>query len=128
MSVVIGWSAIVLVLFATAMSIVPGAFSMIASVISMLAVVLSLFSIRKNGRKYFGVTMAIGLIATFLVNDWSRIWSPMPMPLNIKIGSYVLVLLVFTVCSVFAYKMQLEVKKPNSPLDPDAEEPSRRST
>ena len=50
------------------------------------------------------------------------------MPLNMKIGMYVFVLLVFAICFVIAYKVQLDVKKPNSPLDPNADEPSRRST
>lgn len=128
MRVVAGWAAIVLVLFATVMSIGPGATSMIASVISMLAVVLSLFSIRKKGRKFFGVTIALALIDTFFLNAWSNIWSPPHMPLNMKIGMYVFVLLVFAICFVIAYKVQLDVKKPNSPLDPNADEPSRRST
>ena len=122
MRVVAGWAAIVLVLFATVMSIGPGATSMIASVISMLAVVLSLFSIRKKVRKFFGVTFALALIDTFFLNAWSNIWSPPHMPLNMKIGMYVFVLLVFAICFVFAYKVQLDVKKPNSPLDPNDDE------
>lgn len=44
------------------------------------------------------------------------------MPLNIKIGMYVFVLLVFAACFAIAYKVQLDVKTPNSALDPNADE------
>lgn len=105
MSKVAGWMAIVLVLFAVVISIVPGVISAMGLVISMLAVVVSLFSIKKNGRKYFGVTISLALAGTFLVNDGLRIWNPLLLPLNIKIGLYSVVLLVFAVCTFAAYKL-----------------------
>lgn len=105
MSKVAGWMAIVLVLFAMVISIVPGAISVMGLVISMLAVVVSLCSIKKNGRKYFGVTISLALAGTFLVNDGLRIWNPLLLPLNIKIGLYSVVLLVFAVCTLAAYKL-----------------------
>jgi hypothetical protein len=45
------------------------------------------------------------LAGTFLVNDGLRIWDPLPLPLNIKIGLYSIVLLVLAICTLAAYKL-----------------------
>lgn len=98
--------AIVLALFAMVISIVPGAISVMGLAISMSAVVVSLFSIKKNEKKHFGVTMSLALASTFLLNDGLRIWDPLPLPLNVKIGLYSVVLLVLGVCSLVAYRLR----------------------
>jgi hypothetical protein len=119
MSMMAGWMAIVLVLFATVISIVPGAISVAGLVISMLAVVVSLFSIKKHGRKYFGATISLALVGIFLVNDGLRIWSSLPLPINIKIGLYGVALLVLAVCSLAAYRLGSAQGDPNKSVNSD---------
>jgi hypothetical protein len=94
-----------LALFAMVIGIVPGAVSLMGLAISMSAVLVSLFSIKKSRKKYFGVTIAIALASTFLVNAALRIWDPLPMPLDFKIGLYGIVLLVLGGCSLIAYRL-----------------------
>lgn len=119
MSVLAGWSAIILVLFAVVISIVPGVISVTGLMISMLAVVVSLFSIKKNGRKYFGVTISLALAGTFLVNDGLRIWDPLALPLNIKIGLYSAFLFVLSICSLAAYQLGQSQEDTDNSVNPD---------
>ncbi len=108
MSVAAGWMAIVLVLFSLVVSIVPGAISVIGLTTSMVAVVLSLFSIKKKGRKYFGVTISLALAGMLLMNDALRVWNPLPMPYIIRLGLYGVAFLVLAICSLAAYKLGAE--------------------
>ena len=64
MSMVTGWLAIALALFALAPSIVPGAFSVFGLLISLVALIVSVFSVKKKGKKYFTITMAINIKLT----------------------------------------------------------------
>lgn len=112
MSMMTGWAAIVLVLFATVISIVPGAISVISLVVSMLAVVVSLFSIRNHGIRYFRVTISLALVGTFLVNDGLRVWDSFPLPVDIKIGLYGVTLLVLAACSFAAYRLESAQRNP----------------
>lgn len=100
-----GWLAIGMALFAIGPSIVPGAFSMFGLMFSMLALIVSLFSIRKNGQRYFRATGAIAAASVLLVNDALRIWKPLPMPLSVKIGLYGLALCVALICAAIAWRL-----------------------
>lgn len=105
MSAIVGWAAIVLAILALVPSIVPGAISVFGLIISMSALVLSLFSIKKNGERYFRTTAIIVLAGVFLVNDGLRIWDPFPMPINIRLGLLGMAALVFAACALIAYRL-----------------------
>lgn len=106
MSAIAGRMAIVLAVLALAPSIVPGAISMFGLIISMSALVLSLFSIRQKGDRYFRTTAVIVLGGVFLVNDGLRIWDPLPLPINVKLGLYGMTALVFSVCALIACRLR----------------------
>lgn len=126
MDLLAAWTAIVLVLFSMAISIVPGAVSVMGLIVSMLAVVVSLFSVKRKGRKYFAVTTSLAVIGAFLVNDGLRVWNPLPLPLNIKIGLYGALIFVLAVCWIAASKLNAaqgesdRSNNPNSPEGPSA--------
>jgi hypothetical protein len=109
-----------------AISIVPGAVSVMGLIVSMLAVVVSLFSVKRNGRKYFLVTTSLAVIGAFLVNDGLRVWNPLPLPLNIKISLYGALILVLAVCWFAASKLDAaqgapdKSNNPNNPEGPSA--------
>lgn len=115
-----GWIAILLALFAMVIGIVPGAVSLMGIAVSMSAVLLSLYSIRKNGCQYFGVTAALAWIGTFLSNDSLRIWSSVPMPSAIKFAMYGVVFLVFATSAFAAYYLGLARCDLSARLDPES--------
>ncbi len=110
MSMVAGWLAIALALFALAPSIVPGAFSVFGLLISLVAIVVSVFSVKETGKKYFIITTTIVFISVFLVNDALRIWKPLEMPIDMKLILYGLFFFVIMIC-VFFVSRRAVVKK-----------------
>jgi hypothetical protein len=112
MGTMAGWLSILLALFAAAIGIVPGAASLMGLAISMSAVVLSLFSVKANGKKYFGVTTALALSGAFLSNDALRIWAPIPMPSHLRLGMSGVMLLVLAICSFAAYRLDVNPRIP----------------
>ena len=114
MSIVAGWLAIALALFALAPSFVPGAFSVFGLLISLVALMVSVFSVRKKGRKYFTTTMIIVLVSVFLVNDGLRIWKPLEMPIYVKLTLYGIFFLVAMVCAFLVARLAPVKNNPNS--------------
>ena len=102
---IIGWTAILIAVFAAAIGFVPGAASLAGLAISMSAVVLSLFSIGKNGRAYFRATTGIVVAGILLLNDSLRIWNPVPMPTSVRICIAGLAVFVLACCSYFASRL-----------------------
>jgi len=112
MSMVAGWLAIALALFALAPSIVPGAFSVFGLLISLVALIVSVFSVKKKGKKYFTITMAIVFVSVFLVNDGLRIWKPLEMPINIKLTLYGIFFFVVMGCAFLVARLATVKKQP----------------
>ena len=112
MSMVADWLAIALALFALAPSIVPGALSVFGLLISLVALIVSVFSVKKIGKKYFTITMAIVFVSVFLVNDGLRIWKPLEMPINIKLTLYGLFFFVVMGCVFLVARLATVKKQP----------------
>ena len=114
MSMVTGWLAIALALFALALSVVPGAFSVLGLLISLTALIVSVFSVKEIGRKYFTITVIIVLVSVLLVNDGLRIWKPLEMPINMKLALYGLFCFVVMVCAFLVARLAPMKNNPNS--------------
>ena len=105
MSIVAGWLAIALALFALAPSFVPGAFSVFGLLISLVALIVSVFSVKEKGKKYFTITMTIVFFNVFLVNDGLRIWKPLEMPIYIKLSLYGIFYFVVMLCAFLVARL-----------------------
>ena len=103
-----GRAAVILAIFAIVPGFVPGAVSIFGLALSMLALVLSLFSVRQNGPKYTWITVVITTAGILLANDVLRVWSPVPMPVDLRLGLYALVLLVAIACILVAHTLKLD--------------------
>jgi len=114
MSMVAGWLAIALALFALALSVVPGASSVLGLLISLVALIVSVFSVKKKGKKYFTITMAIVFVSVFLVNDGLRIWKPLEMPIYVKLTLYGIFFFVAMVCAFLVARLAPMKNNPNS--------------
>lgn len=105
MSVVTGWSSIVLALLAVVVSFGPGATSVIGLAMSLMALLSSLFSIKVNGKKYFRLTVFLVIAGALLVNDALRIWEPLPMPFDFRLCAYAILFLVTMFCFIAAHRL-----------------------
>jgi hypothetical protein len=89
MSTIIGWLSILSGLLAMVVNLAPGGVgSLIGLMCSLLAVFLSLFSVRRQGPKYFGVTLILAAASILLLNHALNVVDPLAMPLGIRIGLY----------------------------------------
>jgi hypothetical protein len=111
MSTVAGWMAIALALCSLAPSFVPGAFSIIGMLMSMLALIISLFSVPKNGTRYFAAAMTIVLAGVVLVNDSLRIWARPPIPPAFRLTLYGTVFIVVAACFAAAWRLSPERRR-----------------
>ena len=100
-----GWLAIAVALFALVPSVVPGAVSVFGLLISLTALIVSVFSVKKKGRKYFTITMILVFVNVLLVNDGLRIWSPLEMPMNMKLALYGLFFFVVAGCAFLVTRL-----------------------
>ena len=114
MSMVTGWLAIALALFALVPSIIPGAFSVFGLILSLTALIVSVFSVKAKARKYFTITMIIVLVGVFLLNDGLRIWKPLEMPIPIKLALYGLFFFVVMVCAFLVARLAPVKNNPDS--------------
>ncbi|RJF92008.1 hypothetical protein D3871_25440 [Noviherbaspirillum saxi] len=105
--------AVTVALFAIAPNLVPGAISLFGVVLALLALALSLFSINKNGKKYYRTTGVIVIGNVLLINDALRLWEPLPMPLNIRLSLYGLVLVMVVICASIAYRLNRAARNPD---------------
>jgi hypothetical protein len=104
-----GWIAIALALFAAAFNLVPGAVSMMGLLVSLIALAASLASVSTGHDKLFRATAIIVVLTVLLVNDALRIWDPLPVPWDVKLGLYAIVAVALALCGLAARRL----KRPN---------------
>ncbi len=75
---------------------------MLGMLVSLIALIISVFSVRKAGKIFFKATVTIVVGGVFLVNDGLRIWSPLEMPVHVKLFLYGIAFFVVMVCIFFA--------------------------
>jgi len=102
----IGWVAILLSIFSLAPSIVPGAMSLIGLLISIFSLVLSVFSVEKEKRKHFMVTLVIVIFGILVANDTLRLLGAIPrVPMSFKLSAYGVSFLSVVVCIFWTNKL-----------------------
>jgi len=99
-----GRGAVVIAILALVPGIVPGAVSTFGLALSMLAMVVSLFAARKNGHKYAWMTAVIAVVGVLLTNATLLVWDPAPVPLEIRLGGYAVVLFMVVACILVAHR------------------------
>ena len=102
---IIGWVSILLAAFSLAPSIVPGAMSLMGFGLSLSSLVLSVFSVGKNSKKYFDITLIFVVFGVFLINDALRLWESLSIPLSVKLTSYAIFVVIVVACKVAAERL-----------------------
>ena len=100
-----GRTAVALAVLSWMPAFVPGAMSIIGLSISIAAVVVSLFSVRRWGKKYFNLTLAIFVVGVLLVNDALRLRASIPMPLELRAGLFGVVVAVVILARLLAARL-----------------------
>ncbi len=96
--VLVGWSAVLLAVFALLPSSLPGAMSVIGCLISLAALILSVGSVRHHSLSYVHLTLLLVLVGIFVINDGLRLGSPINIPFHFKFSLYGLALIVVVGC------------------------------
>ena len=83
-----GWTAVLLALFALLPSFVPGAMSIFGLLIALAALILSVGSVRHQSMAYVHATLILVVVGILGINAGLRLGDPLPMPLQFKLALY----------------------------------------
>ena len=101
----VGRAAVFVAISALVPGIVPGAVSLFAIALSMLAMVISICAARSSGSRYTWMTTIVTVAGMLVTNPTFLVWDPAPIPLELRYGTYALVLFLAVVCMLVAHRI-----------------------